>query len=206
MKAYLKKITALSLIPIITGCAPIVAASSAVVGTTLADERSTGDTMDDAVIVLKIKEDFIQKDFNEMLGRISVTAHEGRVLLTGSVTDQKFADEAVKMAWAVRGVKEVLNEIVTSPKDLKDYTKDSFIANTIRSKLLLEKDLRSVNYTVDANNSVVYLIGVAQNQAELDKALKIASSVKGVKKVVNYVILKDDPRRLSAGQFKKKEM
>ncbi len=206
MNTFLKTIIALGSIPLIASCAPVVAVSSAVVGTTLADERSAGDTMDDSVIVLKIKEDFMQKDFNEMLGRISVTSHEGRVLLTGSVTDQNFADEAVKMAWVVRGVKEVLNEIVTSPKDLKDYTKDSLIANTVRSKLLFEKDLRSVNYSVDVNNAVVYLIGVAQNQAELDKALKIASSVKGVKRVVNYVILKDDPRRISGAMFKKKEM
>jgi osmotically-inducible protein OsmY len=98
----------------------------------------------------------------------------------------------------------VLNEIETSPKDIKDYTKDTLIANTVRSKLLFEKDLRSVNYSVDVNNGAVYLIGVAQNQAELDKALKITSSAKGVKRVVNYVILKDDPRRLRDGMLKKK--
>jgi osmotically-inducible protein OsmY len=206
MKTLFKIALSLGLIQALASCAPVAAVSSAVVGTTIADERSAGDSMDDAVITLKIKEDFVQKEFNEMLGRIGVTSHEGRVLLTGSVTDQKYADDAVKIAWAVRGVKEVLNEIETSPKDIKDYTKDTLIANTVRSKLLFEKDLRSVNYSVDVNNGAVYLIGVAQNQAELDKALKITSSAKGVKRVVNYVILKDDPRRLRDGMLKKKEM
>ncbi len=206
MNTIIKSTIALGTAFILTSCMEVAAVSSAVVGTTIAEERSAGDRMDDTVIMMKIKEAFLQKDFNEMLGRISVISHEGRVLLTGSVTDQKYADEAVKMAWEIRGVKEVLNELETSQKDLKDYTKDSFIANTIRSKLLLEKDLRSVNYSVDVNNSVAFLIGVAQNQNELDRALKIASSVKGVRKVVNYVILKDDPRRVQEGKSKKKEM
>lgn len=206
MKKLFKTALSLGLIPILTGCVPVVAASTAVVGTTIADERSAGDRIDDTVIMLKIKEDFTQKEFNEMLSRITVVSHEGRVLLTGSVADQKYIDEAVKMAWAVRGVKEVLNEIITADKDIRDYAKDTLIANTVRSKLLFEKDLRSVNYSVDVNNNTVYLIGVAQDQNELDKALKIASSVKGVHKVVNYVILKDDPRRLRDAMFKKKEM
>jgi osmotically-inducible protein OsmY len=43
--------------------------------------------------------------------------------------------------------------------------------------------------------SVVYLLGVAQDQNELNRAIKAAGSIKGVRKIVNHVIMKNDPRR-----------
>jgi len=201
MNNALKRIIGLGLIPLLASCAPVAAVTSAMVGTTIAEERSSGTRMDDTLITIKIKEDFTQKEFNEMLSRISVTVHEGRVLLTGSVKNENFSQEAQSISWKVRGVKEVLNEIVIDDKDIRDYTKDSFIANSIRSKLLFKDDVRSVNYSVDVNERVVYLLGIAQNQKELDDVLDISRSVKGVVKVVNFVIFKDDQRRIQAGQY-----
>jgi len=201
MNNALKRIIGLGLIPLLASCAPVAAVTSAMVGTTIAEERSSGTRMDDTLITIKIKEDFTQKEFNEMLSRISVTVHEGRVLLTGSVKNESFSQEAQAISWKVRGVKEVLNEIVIDDKDIRDYTKDSFIANSIRSKLLFKEDIRSVNYSVDVNEGVVYLLGIAQNQKEIDDVLDISRSVKGVVKVVNFVIFKDDQRRIQAGQF-----
>ncbi|MFI4983979.1 MAG: BON domain-containing protein [Rickettsiales bacterium] len=191
MKKYIVGILMLNL----AGCAPMVGVSSAIVGTTIAQERTAGDKLDDELIILKIKEAYTQEEFNEMLGRISVNSFENRVLLTGSVRDKKFLDKAVELAWKVRGVKEVLNEIIVSQKEFKDHAQDALIANTIRSKYLLEKDFDSLNYTVDVNEGAVYLLGVSQTALESRKAIEIARSVKGVIQVVNYVIPKDDPRR-----------
>ncbi len=46
-------------------------------------------------------------------------------------------------------------------------------------------------------NQNVYLIGVAQDQAELDRVMAHAKDVQYVRRVVNYVRLKDDPARKS---------
>lgn len=183
---------------LLASCAPIVAATSVAVGTTAADERSAGTVVDDNIIMMKIKEDLLQEDLDEMLTKIAVTVTEGRVMFTGSVSEEKYAKQAVGFAWKTNGVKEVINELVVSKKEIKDTAKDTFIANSVRSRLLLEKDLRSVNYAVEANNSVVYLLGIAQDEDERKRALKIASSVKGVRKVVNHVILKSDKRRVKS--------
>lgn len=183
------------ILALLSSCAPLVAASGVVVGTTVADERSTGSVVDDTVIMMKIKEDLLQTEIDELLARLSVNVSEGRVMFTGNVSDQKFASQAIEIAWKTNGVREVINEISVAPKDLRDVAKDTFIANSVRSRLLVEKDLRSVNYIVDANNSTVYLLGIAQDQDELKRALKIAGSIKGVRKVVNHVILKSDKRR-----------
>ena len=39
------------------------------------------------------------------------------------------------------------------------------------------------------------LLGVAQNQQELDRVLNVARNIANVKRVVNHVLMKDDPRR-----------
>jgi len=178
-----------------TACFPIVAASSAVVGTAIAEERSAGDKLDDNILAIKIRDMYSKAQFEELLSRISVTVYEGRVMLVGSVKEQKYVTQAIDIAWKVNGVKEVISELVVSPIGIKSYSKDTFIANTVRSKLLFGEDILSVNYKIDANNSTVYLLGIAQNQEELDKVINIARSVKGVKQVVNHVVLKDDVRR-----------
>ena len=46
-------------------------------------------------------------------------------------------------------------------------------------------------------NKVVYLLGVAETQKELETALNIAGEVQGVKKVKNYILVKSDIRRES---------
>ena len=128
-------------------------------------------------------------------GAINVNVFEGRALLTGSVSEQKYIDDAIRIAWSVRGVHEVINEIQIASRKLLDSTKDVWIANEIRTKFLLEKNFMSSNYVVDVNHSVVYLLGIAQSKVELDKALLITSGIGGVSKVISHVILKDDPRR-----------
>lgn len=195
MKSIYSFILSSVILTSLSGCEPFAIASTAVVGTTLAEERSAGDKVDDNIIQLKIKEKYTQAETREILLRVSVSVMEGRVMLTGSVSEQKYSDSASDIAWKTRGVKEVINEIEVGEKEPKDRAKDLFISSTISSKLLFEKDLKSLNYIVDVNDQVVFLLGIAQNKNELNRALKIASEVKGVQKVVNHVILKNDPRR-----------
>jgi osmotically-inducible protein OsmY len=61
--------------------------------------------------------------------------------------------------------------------------------------MILEKGVRSINYSVITVNQVVYLMGIAQDQTELGKVTHIASTTNYVQRVVSYVKLKDDPRR-----------
>jgi osmotically-inducible protein OsmY len=52
-----------------------------------------------------------------------------------------------------------------------------------------------VNYTTDVVHGIVYLMGVGQDQAEIDRVVAHANSLTNVKRVENYVVLKDDPIR-----------
>ena len=193
-------------IAMLPSCTPVTAVSSTVAGITVAKESSAGTVLDDTIITANIKNDFVQTEVNELLSRISVNTNEGRVMLTGSVNDRKYAVEAIKIAWNTKGVKEVINEVEISQKGPETRAKDAFIEAQIKGKYLVEKNLASVNYTVDVNNAKVYVLGIAQSQNELSRALTIASEVNGVEKVVSHVTLKDDPRRANAVFGKKKVM
>ncbi len=56
-----------------------------------------------------------------------------------------------------------------------------------------------MNYTTDVVHGVVYVMGIGQNQAEVDRVVVHARNLSGVKRVENYVVLKDDPARYGFG-------
>ncbi len=183
------------LITILSGCTLALPLSIATTGMVASDERSVGEMIDDKLILSRIKTELSKSGSAHLFLSVHVNVLEGRVLLTGSVASRECADEAVKIAWKTRGVKEVINELIVELKSVADSAKDTLIASGIKSKFLLEKNFLSTNYTVAVNDGTVFLLGIAQDQNELDKALTISSHVVGVKKVRNYVILKNDPRR-----------
>jgi osmotically-inducible protein OsmY len=192
MKSVYLILLALSL----SSCIPALILGGGTGGVVAAQERSPGNAVDDAGVRLTINKLYLEKDTHDLFRNVDIRVTEGRVLLTGDVDKPETAIEAVNLAWKAKGVKEVINEIQVNDKTgFADYARDVWISTQIRSKLLFEKNLRSVNYNVETVNGVVYLMGIAQNQAELDKATYIASITSYVKQVISHVILKDDPRR-----------
>jgi len=56
----------------------------------------------------------------------------------------------------------------------KRFASDAWISTQIESKLLFTKDIKSVNYSVETIDGVVYLMGIAQDREELDAVTQIA--------------------------------
>lgn len=178
-----------------TACVPLVVGTTAIVGTSIIDERQVGEQIDDSVIVMKVKNQFTNVD--NLFSVVGVSVLEGRVLLTGVVQNNEDKQQAAQLAWKVNGVKEVINEVQIGSKELGDSTNDVLVASMARSKLLITPGIVSVNYVLTMENQVLYIIGIAQTQDELDKVLSVVSSVKGVEKVVSHITLKNDKRRAS---------
>jgi osmotically-inducible protein OsmY len=84
---------------------------------------------------------------------------------------------------------------VTSAGDIGNYARDVQISTELKSKLLLDKHVLSINYAVTTVDQVIYLLGIAQDLEERERVNNYARALPYVKKVVNHVILKDDPRR-----------
>lgn len=187
---------ALALLPALSGCITLATSAAGEGVVVAAQERSAGRALDDAGILVSLKEQYLRKDAKDLFANVIVKVVEGRVLLTGNVDKPETQVEAVRIAWTVDGVREVINEIqVNDQSSLLNYSRDVWISTQVRTKLLVTKGIRSVNYSVITVNQVVYLTGIAQDQAELDRATTVASTTPYVQKVVSYVRLKTDPHR-----------
>ncbi len=182
----------LSLVLCLSGCvAPIVMGGAAAVGMVATREKGIGGSLTDSNICTKVKMNLY--NFNaDLQGKVSVSVQNQEVLLAGTVQDPNWATEAEKLAKSVEGVKNVINHIETEGQEsLGSVSQDGWITTRIKSSLLFESDLYSLNYTVETSNGVVYLTGIGQNEAEINRVVEIARNVSGVRKVVNHVKIKE---------------
>jgi osmotically-inducible protein OsmY len=176
----------------LNGCASVVVGSGSTIALSTVQERTFDDAVDDTIIKAKINHAWFKEDL-EMYGYCSMTVSEGRVLLTGVVKNEDQMLTAVRLTWQVEGVKEVINEIIINPvgKTLVQSSKDTWIATKLRTKLLAAKNIFSINYSIDVDEGNVYLIGIAQDEKELNKVIDIVRNTTSVESVVSYIKIKD---------------
>src|SRR5207302_1871225 len=150
-------------------------------------ERGVGGAVDDFTIRSDVEKAMLMAD-PQLQGGVNTTVYQGRVLLTGRVASPQMKMTAAQVAGRTPNVRGIYDELeVASPEGMWDDAKDAWITARVRSELVLDTDVRSVNYTIDTANGSVYLIGSARSQAELDRATRIARYVPGVRRVVSYV-------------------
>ena len=180
---------------VLGACQSLLVGGAAVVGVVAVQERSVGAALDDATIQLLINQKLLETDQNLFL-RIGIEVVESRVLLTGSVNIPDDRVTAVRAAWQVDGVREVLNEIQIAERDgFITYLNDARITAQLRFQMLTDREIADVNFSVDTVIGTVYLMGIALDQAELDRVTDYARAISGVQNVISHVRLADDPRR-----------
>lgn len=174
------------------GCAPVVFVGGATtVATSASEERGIGGVLSDAEIKGRIQYLFIN-NAPDAFNNVNVVVRQGRVLLTGLVDKKQDQIDAVRYTWQAKGVKEVIDEITTKGQGgFKNYAKDSWITTQLKSKLLLEDNIRSLNYDVHTVGGVVYIMGIAQNQEELNLVVSIARRISGVQHVKSFASVKE---------------
>ena len=179
----------------LSGCVGAAIGAGASTGIAVAQERSIGSAVDDTSIQFQVNEKLLRKS-EVLFAKTNLDVVEGRVLLTGVVPSQSDRDSAAELAWKVKGVNEVLNELqIAQPGDASSFVKDASITAQLRFKMLSDRDIYAINFTLTTVNAIVYLFGIARTEVEHEKLVNHARNVKGVKKVISHVLLKDDPRR-----------
>jgi len=176
------------------GCAGVLVvgglAAAGGAGYAAGQERGVEGATSDFTIKTEIEKGLIAAD-PKLQAQVTTTVYGGRVLLTGRVPTDQMKAAAGQIARQTRDVRTVYDEIeVASAEGLWDDAKDAWITTRVRSEMVFDIDIKSVNYTIDTANGSVYLIGSARTQGELDRATKIARYVPGVKRVVSYVELR----------------
>ena len=176
----------------ITGCTTVYMAGASKAVLIDKEERSFNNFVEDTIILAQLKNAYFSNN-EKIFFNVSIDVLEGKVLLTGSVDQVDERIEATKLAWGIEGVVEVINEIQISNDDtILDYADDLVMKTKIKAKILLNKKVYNLNYSVEVVNGVVYLIGIAQDQEELDQVIIISEDTYGVKNVISYVRFKDD--------------
>ena len=178
----------LSLLSLTSGCAALVIGAATATGNVIADERTTGQQVDDVGIYTQVNRRFFESDVNDLLTNVTVNVRNGRVLLTGNVDKQATAERAIAEAWRVKDVTEVINEVEIRPdSSIGNNLNDALIKKNLEGRLFITEGVMVTNYSIDVVNGVAYFLGRVADQTELDKVMRIARSTKGVKKVVSHL-------------------
>ena len=175
------------------GCSPVgvLAGGGATTMVVAEGDKSLGAAVDDATIKLNISRKFLVSE-NNLFINIDTSVVEGMVLLTGIVKNQEIRIEVVKIVWEVEGVKEVINEIEIGDKTtIKEYANDVWITTQIKALAAKDIGVRSISYNIETIRGKVYLAGLTSRPEQLKTLINITKGVKGVKEVVNYVVIKE---------------
>tara|TARA_B100000963_G_scaffold14392_1_gene11056 strand:- start:1474 stop:2067 length:594 start_codon:yes stop_codon:yes gene_type:complete len=157
-------------------------------------EKGFSTSVSDTVIKAKLTDKFIQNDASLVTG-VESSVSNGAVLMTGKLDTQDQKILATRLAWEIKGVKEVINEIqIISDNSIKTTAKDLAASAQLRAALIGDQEISSLNYSIDVINGIVYLSGVAANEKERERVIAHAQALRFAKKVINYIILSTDKR------------
>jgi len=174
----------------LSGCAGTVVGAGAVVGAAAYQERGIEGFARDLKIKARVLELWFQHE-HTLGARVGLDVYEGRVLLTGVVREERTRADAVRLAWKAEEVVDVINEIeVAESGGAEALARDTWITTQLVAKLTFDQDVHAVNYEVETVNGVVYLIGIARDQAELDRVIAQARALAYVRRVVDHVRVK----------------
>ena len=157
-------------------------------------EKGFSTSVSDTVIEAKLTDKLLKNDASFVTG-VESSVNNGSVLMTGKLDTQDQIILATRLAWEIKGVKEVINEIqLVSDKSIKTTAKDLAASAQLRAALIGDQEISSLNYSIDVVNGIVYLSGVAANEKERERVIAHAQALRFAKKVVNYIILSTDKR------------
>ena len=182
----------------LSGCVEAAVGAGATVGVAAMDDRGMQGVARDAGLATRVRGKWLNYDLetgDTLAVDGSVKVSNRRAMLTGTV-------KTVRLTWEVEGIEEVINELAVGDTALSDSAIDSWISAQLTAKLTFDKDVHAINYIIETESAVIYLLGAAQSQAELDRVLGHARAISRVREVVNHVRIKT-PEAPAADQPKK---
>ncbi|MGB4924256.1 MAG: BON domain-containing protein, partial [Candidatus Nitrotoga sp.] len=94
---------------------------------------------------------------------------------------------------SVEGVKNVDNKVSlksNAATTMGIKVDDSIVTSKVKSSLLADPDIKSLDIAVVTNNGEVQLSGFVNNQTQIDHAIDIARRTDGVHNVINELRVK----------------
>jgi hyperosmotically inducible protein len=151
-----------------------------------------GTEIDDTAITTKVKTALLADDYVKGLD-IKVETRKGEVQLSGYVDSQEQIDKAVAITKGINGVKNVDNKMMVKGGEASVGEKidDSIISTKVKAALAGDDSIKnSTDIAVETHEGKVQLSGYANDKAQMNRAVKVARGVEGVKNVVNKISIK----------------
>lgn len=159
--------------------------------TTVAEDRTMSQVATDVGLKIDINAKLLSNKYRDLFLDVNTNVYENRVMLTGSVETGSQKRRATLLVRGIKGVTKVINELqVTGDGTLTETANDLWIETKLKARLVGADGVSSINYRWRSVNGVVYFIGVAQNQDELAKVIRLARDTGHVNKVVTHVRIK----------------
>lgn len=171
---------------LLTSCLPAIQGASTIstIITTTNDRRSAGEVLDDRTIMLRMLawpgQDIMLED-----AHLNFMVYNKSLLITGEVPNNATLKHTIQQAKIQDPkIKQVFNEITVGPNSgLLSRSKDAAITAQIETLFQDQEVFHPTLVRVMTENQTVYLMG-AVTQREAQKAVKVASKAKWVKKIV----------------------
>lgn len=171
---------------LLPGCVTTAVVGGSTVASTIHDERSLGNQVDDATTAARIDTRLIAE--KDMPSRwVSVQVIEGTATLTGYLPSQSHIDRALYITKGIRGVRSVRSELKIGEPKIGNLFTDTWITTQVKSKLWKDKVVSGFSIHVETVDGKVYLQGVVNSYVQRQHAKQITMQVKGVTAVVDLM-------------------
>ncbi|MDX3907519.1 MAG: BON domain-containing protein [Pigmentiphaga sp.] len=112
------------------------------------------------------------------------------------MTTRKLMIAAMVAACAAAAPMAMAESANPSPKrSAGEFAGDAMITTKVKAALLKEQATQSLSIKVTTVNGVVQLAGTADDEAQIDSAVRVARGIDGVQDVKNDIQLKQQPQR-----------
>ena len=175
-------------------CTMITSTGIIISGYTIARDKTVSEATSDLQIFLSAKNKLLSSDYSSTAFSVDLKIHNGGVYIIGRVRDNNTRLFIVDQIKKINGVKKIYDEIIvdnntSGMKSIMIAIKDAFVTIQVKMSLAFTSNIRSVNYSIETFNGIVYVIGNATNMVEAEKTSMIISKNPGVKRIVNYSVV-----------------
>ena len=158
------------------------------------DPRSVGTQIDDSIMQKNLSTKVLLENKSYFLS-VKSKVLDGRIFLTGKVEDPEEKLKLTKIAWEIKGVRSVRNDIKIKEKfNFKQSAKDLLITSQLRTAFILNKNIKATNYQIDTYKSKIYIYGIALNSNEKNLVIDEAKQISDIKDIIASILLVEDLR------------
>ena len=180
---------------ILSGCVGVSSQGIFGTGVSIAlDPRTVGTQIDDSIMQKNLTGKMVIKDKKYLL-IVKSKVLDGRIFLTGKVDNPEEKLQLTKLAWEIKGVRSVRNDIKIKEKfNFKSSAKDILITSQLRTAMIFNKNIKATNYQIDTYKKKIYVYGIALTSEEKDLVISEAEEILDVKDVIASILLVEDLR------------